>query len=73
MTRLGATKGQTVGEVLDLLAFDHHVREFIFENFSIDPGNMDFFLGRPLQHAITNYGLELEEQPDGSFLLKPVE
>jgi Fe-S-cluster containining protein len=73
MTRLGATKGQTVGEVIDLLAFDHHVREFIAENFGIDPDSMDFFLGRPLQDAIANYGLELEEQPDGSFLLKPAE
>ncbi len=72
MTRLGATKGQTVGEVLDLLAFDHHVREFIAENFGIDSESLDFFLGRPLQDAIINYGLELEEQPDGSFLLKPV-
>jgi Fe-S-cluster containining protein len=73
MTRLGATKGQTVGEVLDLLAFDHHVRGFIAENFGIDPDSMDFFLGRPLQDAIANYGLELEEQPDGSFLLTPAE
>jgi Fe-S-cluster containining protein len=73
MTRLGATKGQTVGEVLDLLAFDHHVRGFIAENFGIDPDSMDFFLGRPLQDAIAKYGLELEEQPDGSFLLKPME
>jgi hypothetical protein len=73
MTRLGATKGQTVGEVLDLLAFDHHVREFIAENFSIEPDSMDFFLGRPLQDAIINYGLELEQQPDGSFLLKLME
>jgi Fe-S-cluster containining protein len=73
MTRLAATKGQTVGEVLDLLAFDHHVRGFIAENFNIDPDIMDFFLGRPLQDAIIYYGLELEEQPDGSFLLKPME
>jgi Fe-S-cluster containining protein len=73
MTRLGATKGQTVGEILDLLAYDHHVRGFIAEHLGIEPDSMDFFLGRPLQDAIANYGLELEEQPDGSFLLKPME
>ncbi len=73
MTRLGATKGQTVGEILDLLAYDHHVRGFIAENFGIASESMDFFLGRPLREAIARYGLELEEQSDGSFLLKPVE
>jgi Fe-S-cluster containining protein len=73
MTRLGATKGQTVSEILDLLAFDHHVRGFIAEMFGIDPDSMDFFLGRSLQEAIARYGLEVEEQPDGSFLLKPLE
>ncbi len=73
MTRLGATKGQTVGEILDLLAFDHHVRGFIAESLGIAADSIDFFLGRPLQAAITNYGLELEQQPDGSFLLNPVE
>jgi Fe-S-cluster containining protein len=73
MTRLGATKGQTVGEILDLLAYDHHVRGFIAENFGIGSESMDFFLGRPLREAIARYGLELEEQSDGSFLLKPVE
>ncbi len=73
MTRLGATKGQTVGEILDLLAFDHHVRGFIAETFGIAPDSMDFFLGRPLREAIARYGLELEEQSDGSFLLKPAE
>jgi Fe-S-cluster containining protein len=73
MTRLGATKGQTVGEILDLLAYDHHVRSFITENLGIEPDSIDFFLGRSLQEAIARYGLELEEQPDGSFLLKPME
>jgi hypothetical protein len=62
-----------VGEILDLLAFDHHVRGFIAENFGIAPESIDFFLGRPLQDAIARYGLELEEQSDGSFLLKPME
>lgn len=73
MTRLAATKGQTVGEILDLLAFDHHVRGFIVENLGVARDSIVFFLGRPLQDAIINYGLELEQQPDGSFLLKPVE
>ncbi len=73
MTRLGATKGQTVGEVIDVLGFDNHVREFITERFGFDAETMDFLLGSSLREAIAQYGLVLEEEPDGSFLLKPVE
>lgn len=72
MARLGATKGQTVDEVLEMLRFDHHVREFIAENFGLAPAAMDFFLGRPLSGFLGLYGLKLEEK-DGSFFLSPVE
>jgi Fe-S-cluster containining protein len=71
MTRLGATKGQTVEEVLELLKFDHHVRDFITEKFGLQPETMDFFLGRPLSYFLGFYGLKLEEN-DGTFFLSPV-
>lgn len=73
MARLGATSGQTVEGVLDLLRFDHHVREFIAEKFALAPESMDFFFGRPLRDMVELYGLKVEEQPDGCFLLTPVE
>ena len=72
MARLGATKGQTVEEVLELLSFDRHVREFITEKFGLEPETMDFFLGRPLSSFLGFYGLKLEEK-DGGFFLSPVE
>ena len=73
IARLQATTGQTVGEILDLLAFDHHVRGFIVEHFGVSSESTDFFLGRSLREGIVNHGLEIQEQPDGSFLLKPVD
>ena len=73
LSRLSATKGQTVDEVLELLRFDHHVRSVLTEKLNLDPVVLDFFLGRPLSQAIKVYGLKVEQYPDGSFLLSPIE
>jgi len=69
IARLSATRGQSVEEVLEILRFDHHVREFISDKLCLEPESMDFFFGRPLAHSLRMYGLTLQEQPDGSFLL----
>jgi Fe-S-cluster containining protein len=73
VAKLGATKGATVQEILDLLGYDHHVREFIAEKFQLAPETMDFFFGRPLSETITMHGLTVVEEPDGSFLLRPID
>ena len=59
--------------MLDLLRFDHHVREFVAEKLALAPESMDFFLGRPLRDVIELYGLRVLEQPDGCFLLTPIQ
>lgn len=73
IARLSATKGQTVDELIDMLGFDEHVREFVSEQFRLSRTGMNFFFGRPLREAIVYYGLTVEDQPDGTFLLKPAE
>lgn len=73
MAKLSATQGHSVQEVLDILEFDHHVRGFVTEKFKLDPPLTDFFFGRPLTEVIWMYGLKLDVQPDGSFLLMPAE
>jgi hypothetical protein len=73
MARLSATRGQCVEEVLEILKFDHHVREFIAEKLNLDPASLDFFFGRPLKECLGLYGLRLQEQPDGSYLLTPLQ
>lgn len=72
MARLSATKGYCVEEVLEILRFDHHVREFISEKLDLEPESMDFFFGRPLADSLEMYGLKLQEQRDGSFLLTTI-
>lgn len=69
VARLGATRGETVGDVLAILAFDHHVREFVQEKLSLEPETMEFFFGKELRESIGKYGLVVEESSDGSFLL----
>jgi Fe-S-cluster containining protein len=73
IARLSATKGQTVGEIIDLLSFDEHVREFAADQFGLDEESLDFFFGRPLSQTIEAYGLKVKAQPDGTLLLTPIE
>jgi hypothetical protein len=70
--RLSATKGQTVDEILDILRFDHYVREWVCENLGLKADTLAFFFGRPLKETLFLYGLNLEEQEDGSFLLSAI-
>jgi Fe-S-cluster containining protein len=73
IARMEATKGQTVEDLLELLRIDHYVRLQTAEQFNLDEEAMEFFFGRPLRETIRLYGLELEEHPDGSFMLKMIE
>lgn len=69
VSRLRATKGQTVNDLLDLLGYDEHVRDFITESFGIAGSSLNFFLGGPLEKSLEIYGLGVVEQEDGSKLL----
>lgn len=69
IARLSATKGQTVDDLLNILAFDHHVRDFVRSNIGVDPSFTDFFFGRPLSLILGQYGLRLYENEDGSYYL----
>lgn len=69
MTRLAATKGHTIEEVLELLRIDHEVRVRAADRFSLAPDTLDFFFGRPLREAVELHGLKVEEQPDGTFMV----
>ncbi|MFH0822452.1 MAG: YkgJ family cysteine cluster protein [Pseudomonadota bacterium] len=73
MARLGATKGRTVEDVLDLLRYDEHIREFASDRFKLESEGMDFFFGRPLKNILFVYGLAAEQQPDGTIILKPAD
>ena len=69
ITKLSATMGQTVDDLLNILAFDHHVRDFVKNNIGVDQSFLDFFFGRPLSAALGQYGLRLYENEDGTYYL----
>ncbi len=69
LARLRATKGQTVNDVLELLSYDEHVREFILESFGLEKSTLDFFLGRPLRDSLGVFGLKVVENEEGGKVL----
>ncbi|MFZ5867563.1 MAG: YkgJ family cysteine cluster protein [Thermodesulfobacteriota bacterium] len=73
IARLASTKGQTVEQVLDMLRYDQHVREFAAEHFNLAPDTLNFFFGRPLRETVHIYGLAVKDQPDGTFLLTTID
>jgi Fe-S-cluster containining protein len=73
MARLTATKGQTIDEIVDVLSFDQHVRDFLHKRLGLPLEAMELFLGRPMRDAIDAYGLRVEDKPDGTFLVTLVE
>ncbi len=73
ISRLAATRGQTVDNILEFLSFDHHVREFVSEKLGVGAETLDLFFGRPLKDSLKFYGLKLDEQKDGTFVLRLIE
>jgi Fe-S-cluster containining protein len=60
---------RAVERVLELLRFDFHLRPFLAQKLGLRMEEMDFFFGRPLTETIAMFGLKVEKQPDGGFLL----
>lgn len=60
---------KAVEEILQLLKFDFHLRPFLSQKLGLRMEEMDFFFGRPITETIVAFGLRVERQPDGGFLL----
>jgi Fe-S-cluster containining protein len=64
---------KALNKVLELLKFDFHLRPFLSRKLGLPVDEMDFFFGRPLTETIVMFGLKVERQPDGGFLLTTIE
>jgi hypothetical protein len=42
------------------------------ERLGLKPEEMEFFFGRPLKETITMFGLQVVQDPDGSFTLTKI-
>lgn len=71
--RMGRERQPGVAELIKILQGDHQMRGQAMEELGISEGALDFYFGRPLTRILHQFGLQLKERPDGSFLLKRVE
>ena len=69
---IGSKGEEAVEEILDLLRFDYLLRPFVADKLGLNPEEMDFFFGRPLTETITMFGLQVVQEPDGSFILTKI-
>ncbi len=69
--KLGKSNGQNVDEVLRLLSFEEHFRQFVGEKFNIAPENMDLVFGRSFTQMLSLFGYRAVEDPEGARILTP--
>jgi len=64
---------RAVEGILSLLKFDYHLRPFVVQKTGVDPDETDLIFGRPLVDTISQFGLQVIQQTDGSFFLTTAE
>lgn len=67
--RLEESRGETVDEVLKLLAYEDHFRHFIAEQMNIPEDTLDLILGRSFVEMLPIFGFRVTEEPDGTKCL----
>lgn len=69
--RLIETKGETVGEVLEILSYEEHFRNFIGEKLKVPSDQVELVFGRSLTDLVPLFGFRVIEESDGSRCLVP--
>ena len=69
--RLAESKGSSVTEVLELLAYEDHFRQFFRERLNIPGDTLDLVFGRSFADLLPLFGFRVETEPDGSCCLMP--
>jgi len=73
ISRLEATQGHSVDELLATLRYDLTVRDFLRERFGMSKEITELVVGRPMETFLSLSGLELLHLPDGTFMLQPID
>jgi Fe-S-cluster containining protein len=68
---LKETKGKNIDAILDLLAFDEHVRQFAGEKMTIPENVLDLVFGKKLSDRVSLFGFKVEIAEDGTRTLLP--
>ncbi len=70
---LTGNQGQSVEKVIDLLAFDEHVRTFTTERFELLASCLELLFGRSLSQLVRLLGFRVESSEDGTRTLLPLQ
>ena len=70
---LQETKGKNIDTIIDLLAFDEHIRQFTAEKMNIPEKVLDLVFGRSLSERVGLFGFKIDISPDGTRTLTPVQ
>ncbi len=63
---LSRSNGGNVQEVLRLLSYEEHFRQFVSDKFKIPAQNMELLFGRSFARMSTLFGFRVVEEPDGT-------
>ncbi len=67
--RIPSEGERAINGIMEILRFDTELRPFICKKLGVDPSHLDLIFGRPMIETISVFGLKVEREPDGSFLL----
>lgn len=60
-----------IEQVLRLMSYEDHFRQFVSEKFNIPPANLELVLGRSFGKLVGLFGFKVIEEPDGGRCLVP--
>ena len=66
---LQKSNGESIGEVLSLLAYEDHFRHFLGEKLNIPAQNLDLVFGRSFSALVPLFGFRVVQEGDGSHCL----
>jgi Fe-S-cluster containining protein len=69
--QLQESRGETVGELIELLAYEEHFRKFLAERLNIPQDTLDLIFGRSYVELVSLFGFRVEQEADGTRCLLP--
>ncbi len=67
--KLSRSDGENIQEVLGLLSFEEHFRQFVSEKFNIPAQNLELLFGRGFAELTSLFGFRVSVEPDGTRCL----
>lgn len=68
-SKLKKSEGQSIDEVLGLLSYEDHFRNFIGERLKLPSDSLDLFFGRSFSSLVRLFGFRIEDKADGTHIL----